>query len=188
MRRQKGEYGYRTYRRKIQIYEVLFGGAMIIIQLLARNFTASEPVKNILTVMAILSVLPTANVAAPMLAAWKIKTPKEEFFHRAEGYSQTGKLLYDLILTSKEAVMPADAVMVHPTGVYLYCTSQKVDVKKGEKYLNDMFTAHRLDPNAKIIKDEKAFFQRLDSLKPAGEYEDDGSVDYAFDLLKQLSM
>ena len=63
-------------------------------------------------------VLPTANVAAPMLAAWKIKTPKEEFFRRAEGYSQTGKLLYDLILTSKEAVMPADAVMVHPTGVY----------------------------------------------------------------------
>lgn len=187
-RRKKGEYGYRTYHRKVQIGEVLFGTAMILVQLGARQFTDSQAVKNVLTVMAVLSVLPTANVASPLLAAWRYKTPPLAFLERVRPYETKFPVLYDLIITSKEAVMPVDAAVVHPTGVYLYCTCAKVDAKKAEKFLNGMFSAHRLDPHVKMIQDEKAFFQRLDSLKPAAEYEDDGSLDYGRELLKQLSM
>ena len=187
-RRKKGEYGYRTYRRNVQLGEVAFGAAMILVQLAAREFTSTQAVKNVLTVMAILSVLPTANVAAPMLAAWRWKTPPETFHRRVIPYESRFPVLYDLILTSTEAVMPVDAAVVHPTGVYLYCTSDKVDARKAEKFFRDMFKAHRLDPHVHMIQSEKAFFQRLDSLKTAGEYEDDGSGDYASALLKQLSM
>lgn len=187
-RRKKGEYGYREYHRKIQLGEVLFGAVMILVQLGARQFTDSQAVKNVLTVMAILSVLPTANVASPLLAAWKYRTPPRAFLDRVQPYEEKFPILYDLILTSREAVMPVDAAAVHPTGVYLYCTSRKVDAKKAEKFFNDMFLSHRLDPHVKMIQDEKAFFQRLDSLKPAAEYEDDGSAGYTLELLKQLSM
>lgn len=51
-----------------------------------------------------------------------------------------------------------------------------------------MFAGHKLDPGVKIILDEKAFFHRMESLKPAEEYEDDGSVGYTLQLLKNLSM
>ena len=70
----KGQYGYRDYHRKIQLMKVLFGAAMILVQLLARNFTENQAARNVLTLMAILSVLPTANVASPLLASWKYKT------------------------------------------------------------------------------------------------------------------
>ena len=83
-RRKKAEYGYREYRRKVQVGEVLFGAVMILVQLGARQFTDSQAVKNVLTVMAILSVLPTANVASPLLAAWRYKTPPRSFLERAE--------------------------------------------------------------------------------------------------------
>lgn len=79
---QKGEYGYRSALRKEQIIKVAIGAAAILLQLAARMLTDNQAAKNILTVMAILSVLPTANVASPMLAAWKWKTPSEDF-HRA---------------------------------------------------------------------------------------------------------
>ena len=187
-RRKKGEYGYREYRRKVQVGEVLFGAVMILVQLGARQFTDSQAVKNVLTVMAILSVLPTANVASPLLAAWRYKTPPRSFLERVQVYESKFPVLYDLILTSKEAIMPVDAAAVHPTGVYLYCTSRKVDAKKAEKFLNDMFAAHHLDPHVRMIQEEKAFFQRLESSKPASEYEDDGSTQYTLELLKQLSM
>ena len=68
---QKGEYGYRSALRKEQIIKVAIGAAAILLQLAARMLTDNQAAKNILTVMAILSVLPTANVASPMLAAWK---------------------------------------------------------------------------------------------------------------------
>lgn len=184
----KGQYGYRNYHKKTEVLKVLFGVAMILIQLAARCFVDSSAWKNILTVMAILSVLPTANVASPLLASWRFKTPSESFHEKVSAYEGKLSILYDLIVTSKDALMPMDAVIVHPTGVYAYCTSPKLDTTKAEQFFKEMFTGHKLDPNIKIILDEKTFFHRLDSLKPEAEYEDDGSLAYTIGLLKNLSM
>lgn len=184
----KGQYGYRNYHKKVEIGKVCFGAAMILAQLAARSFVDSTAWKNILTVMAILSVLPTANVASPLLAAWRYRTPPEEFYKKASSYEERCPLLYDLIITSRNAVMPVDAAAVHPAGVFLYCTAAKLDTAREERFLKEMFTGHKLDPNVKIILDEKSFFRRLDTLKPASEYEDDGSMAYTIQLLKNLSM
>lgn len=187
-KKQKGQYGYRDYHKRIQIYKVLFGAAMIIAQLLARELTDNQSAKNILTVMAILSVLPTANVASPLIAAWRYRTFSSAFYQKALAYEGKCQMLYDLILTSKEFILPGDAVAVHPLGVFIYTTSAKIDTAKAEKVLNQLFAAQKLDPNVKILKDETGFFRRLDSLKPTEEYEDDGSVAFAANLLKNLSM
>lgn len=78
--------------------------------------------------------------------------------------------------------------MVHPLGVFALVSSPKTDGKKAEVFLNDIFKAHRLTPHVKVIKEERAFLKRLDSLRPAGELEDDGSLEYGADVLKHLSM
>ncbi len=187
-KKQKGDYGYRNRRKMIQLAEVLFGAAAIIAQLLARNFTDSQAARNVLTVMAILSVLPTANVASPFLAAIRYKTPPEEFHKKVQPYESKGLVLYDLVVTTREQILPFDAVMVHPMGVIACCPAEKIDTKKAEKTLNESFRRQKLDPNVKIMKDEKAFFNRLAGLKPMSEYEDDGSVEYAARTLKSMSM
>lgn len=187
-KKEKGQYGYRDYHKKMQILKVLFGGAMILVQLLARNFTENEAAKNVLTLMAILSVLPTANVASPLLASWKYKTCSRELFEKVSNFEGTGRILYDLIVTSREMVIPLDVVMVHPKTVAALCVSPKVDIKKAEKYLNETWKTHKLNPNVKIITEENMFLKRLKELKPSQEYEDDGSVEYGAGLLKNLSM
>ena len=166
-RREKGQYGYRDHRRKIETAKVIFGGAAILAQLLARNFTDNEAAKNILTVMAILSVLPAANAASPLLASWNLRTPSRGFYDRAQSFGDRGILLYDLILTSKEQIMPMDAVLVHPLGVFAYCTGKKVDVKKAEAFLEETFRQRGLGGKSRIIKDEEAFFKTRKSQAPA---------------------
>lgn len=188
MRKKKGEYGYRDGHRKLQLLITLLLVLAIAAQLLARQFTGNQAAKNILTVMAILTVLPMANVASPLLASWKYRTPPQAFYEQVKKYEDRCVILYDSIITSKDALMPMDAVAVHPTGVYFYCTGRKTDVKKAEEYLNGMLSAQRLDPHAKVIKEETAFFRRLDSLKPQSEYEDDGSLNCTISLVKNLSM
>ena len=126
---QKGQYGYRSALRKGQIIKVAIGAAAILIQLAARALTDNQAAKNILTVMAILSVLPTANVASPMLAAWKWKTPSEEFHKALAAYEDKGIVLYELIVTTKEQVLPFDGILVHPMGVFAYCVNSKTDVQ-----------------------------------------------------------
>ena len=188
MKKRKGEYGYRNYARMVRLGQVLFGAAAIIAQLLARNLSDDQAVKNVLTLMAVLSVLPTANVASPLLASWRYKTPPQEFYKKTAAYAGTGTILYDLVITTKEQILPVDAVMVHPLGVFAYCPAEKIDLKKAEKTLNEIFKSQRLDPNLKIMKEEKQFFNRLSGLKPAEQYEDDGSADYAAGVLRSMCM
>ena len=68
-KKQKGEYGYRNFHIKSQAIKVFLCLLFIIVQLLARNFTQNQAAKNILTVMAIVSVLPMANIASPFLVS-----------------------------------------------------------------------------------------------------------------------
>jgi len=187
-KREKGQYGYRDFHKRIQIMKVAFGAAMIAAQLLARNLTDNESAKNILTVMAVLSVLPAANVASPLLASWRYKTISKALYDQVAASEEKGIVLYDLIITTKEQIIPGDVVFVHPHGVYIYCPEQRVDGKKAEKALNDIFSGHRLDRNVKILKNEKSFLDRIESIKPMCECEDDGSPAYAVGVLKSLSM
>lgn len=185
---QKGEYGYRNSFKKRQLFKIVILAAFILAQLGARYFTDNQSVKNILTVMAVVTVLPAANLASPLVAIYKYKTSSQEFYDKCKPYEERFPILYDLVITTKEDVMPMDAVAVHPTGVYAYCINQKVHTQSAEKDLNEIFVSQRLDPNVKITKELSAFEKRIKSLKPASEYEDDGSMEYAAGLLKSLSM
>ncbi|MCI6731061.1 MAG: O-linked GlcNAc transferase-like protein [Lachnospiraceae bacterium] len=188
MKIQKGQYGYRESRKKIQLTLVLLLIAAILGQLAARQCADQEAARNILTVMAILTVLPMANLASPLLASWKYRTPAEDFHKKVQAYEGQYTVLYDLIVTTKEFVIPIDAAAVHPQGVYAYCPASGLDTGKAEKALNALFSANHLDPNLKLIRDEHSFLRRLDSLRPADAFEDDGTVAYAAKLMKNISM
>lgn len=185
---KKGEYGYRDQHKKSRLLLTGIFVAAIIAQLIARQLTGDQATKNILTVMAILTVLPMANLASPLLASWKYGTGDRAFYEKAKSYEEKCTMLYDLIVTTKEQILPLDAVAVHPNGVFAFCSNDKADLTKAEKALNGLFQTNKLDPNVKLIRDPHAFWRRLDSLKPASEYEDDGVVDYAAALMKNLSM
>ena len=36
-----------------------------------------------------------------------------------------------MVLTTKDYVLPMDAVAVHPTGIYAYCINPKVNIHEG---------------------------------------------------------
>ena len=40
-------------------------------------------------------------------------------------------MLYDLIITSRDFIMPVDVVVIHPTGVYLYCPKKGIGYQGG---------------------------------------------------------
>ena len=107
--------------------------AAILAQLFARSFTDNQAAKNILTVMAILTVLPMANMASPLIASWKYRTPSEAFHQRMVPYEKNGEVLYDLIVTTKDHVIPLDAAAVHPTGIFCLLHLLQAEYGKGRK-------------------------------------------------------
>lgn len=75
MKINKGEYGYRDSHKKMRVFLTGLLTAAILAQLIARSFTDSQATKNILTVMAILTVLPMANMASPLIASGNTALP-----------------------------------------------------------------------------------------------------------------
>ena len=64
-----------------------------------------------------------ANLASPLVVASRIPEVPEELHKACLPYEDKFPILYDLVITSNDLIMPVDAAVVHPTGVYLYCTN-----------------------------------------------------------------
>lgn len=88
MKIRKGQYGYRDQHKKSRALLTGLFVAAIIAQLIARQLTSEQAAKNILTVMAILTVLPMANLASPLLASWKYRTAERSFYEKARSYEE----------------------------------------------------------------------------------------------------
>lgn len=189
MRKEKGQYGYRNSIKRMRLLITLLLAAAILAQLLARFLTDSQAAKNILTVMAILTVLPMANMASPLLASWRYRTPPEGFYQKVQPYEKVCVILYDLILTTREYVLPMDAIAVHQNGIYAYCTAARLDAAKAESSLNALLAAGRTEMRIRLFREENSFLRRLKGLKPADlTGEDNTAVEAAVLLLKSLSM
>lgn len=156
--------------------------------LIARFFITWEDLRKMTMITAILLVLPMANLASPLIAAWKIKETPEDFYNEVKPYEKKFPVLYDLIITNTDLIMPVDSAVIHPTGVYLFCPNKNIDTKKAEKFLNEILEGWKLDKNAKVMVEKKNYLNRIASLKEVTEEDDDGSVDYVKKVLLGLSM
>lgn len=72
LRLEKGTYGYRTAYKKRQLFFVVLFILAIVAQLILRNFVTEQIYKNLVTISAILTVLPMANLASPLVVASRI--------------------------------------------------------------------------------------------------------------------
>lgn len=185
---KKGMYGYRSAHKKNQILIVLLFLSVIAALLVARQLITWDSLRNLVTISAILTVLPMANLASPLVASWKIAETPADFYEACRPYEEKFPVLYDLIITSSELIIPIDVSVIHPTGVYMFCPVKTADTKKAEKFLNEMLVGWKLDGNVKIMTEKKNYLNRLATLKPVTEEDDDGSTPHVEKLLKSLSM
>lgn len=184
----KGQYGYRDVHKKTQLRNVAIFAVVIAAVLIGRFFIPLEDLKKMMMITAILLVLPMANLASPMIVSWKFKTTPKDFYDAVKPYEEKFPVLYDLIITNTDLIMPIDAAVIHPSGVYLFCPNKSIDIKKAEKFLNEILVGWKLDGNAKVMVEKKNYLNRLASLKDVTEDEDDGSADHVRRVLLGLSM
>lgn len=187
-KKKKGEYGYRICRKRFQLGIVLVAVLAILIQLGARNFTQKPEIKNILTVMAVLTVLPMANVASPLVASWRYKSLDRRFYEACHVFEDRFVLLYELVITSREQIIPVEAAAVHPSGIFLYCPSGRLNTEKAKTYLTESLKAERFKLPVHFLKDEQAFLKRLSSLKAVTDEDDEIEIKAAAHVLERLSM
>lgn len=91
MKINKGEYGYRDSHKRVRVSsDRTFGSSHFWHSFLPVPLQTIRQPKIFFTVMAILTVLPMANMASPLIASWKYRTPSEAFHQRMVPYEKNG--------------------------------------------------------------------------------------------------
>lgn len=160
----KGHYGYIKYRKKSLMLRtgILAAG---VIALFAMGYAATGNRNNLLTVVSIVTVLPTVNQLVVLLAIWPFSGRERPEYEEVAAIIQNGVLDAELVITSREnKTMQLDYAYIHSDGVY--CYSQKGDAKKLESHLSKMLKDNGLHVKIRIFQQWKPFLACLKGLEP----------------------
>lgn len=161
---EKGQPGY-IKARKMKYLIGAIAEFAVVIALLIIGYTQTGTRLNWLTLFAILGCLPASKLLVEFITMVPHKGAEisicEELKEKAPLLVKT----YDMIITSKEKVMPVDVVVIYGNTVCGYTSSSKIDEAKCSRYLKDMLaTNHYGKMTVKIFRDYKAFLSRAEGM------------------------
>lgn len=161
MIKKKGEYGYRKYF-KIKNGIIIGFFIIVILVLFAASKHTKENMSRILLVSSILTVLPMANLLAPLLAVFKYKSCE---YNIIRPYLEDKRFLFDIILTMREQVMPLDIIYIE--GDRIFCIlSSKADKRKTEDFIKERMKIGGISVSVKVcnsINEFKKFIKDSDN-------------------------
>lgn len=161
---KKGDYGYLKVRKKRLGVATLICLCIVAAFFLV-GYLTTKTRNNILTIMAILSALPTAKFAASFLVLLPYRGVSLEQYEKVLEHAQGVRILADLVITTGEKTLPTLFVAIHNSSVFGYAKAEKYDIAYAENFLTKNLMANGQKATVKIVKDEKVFFHRLDAMQ-----------------------
>ncbi|MBE5875309.1 MAG: hypothetical protein E7290_00320 [Lachnospiraceae bacterium] len=161
----KGDYGYMQRQTKLEIIKtVVFFGLSFGLMLMGYLSTGTKT--NLLTVVAVLGLLPASKSLVSMIMYLKVPKYKEEVWQSVEEKKGEVKVLYNLYLTSYKKNFAINAFAIRGNNVIGYTEFEKCDVEACQTHIQDLAKMNSLSNlTIKIFKEQKKFEERLVQLK-----------------------
>ncbi len=184
MKLQKGDYGYITYRKKVQLTKIIIG-TILVIAVLVTGIVTTKTRNNLLTLGSILLVLPVANIAVNYIAMLSFKklslTQADEFKVASEGKVTS----CDMIVTANQKLVPIQASVVYKNGIVAYSNSKDLKRKEAEENMNQLLKNIGCSSTIRIMNEWKPFIRQIQSIEaPIGNEELEALEVVKYDLLK----
>lgn len=157
---ERGNRGYIAYRKRILsiITAVCFA---IVAAVFLTGLIVFKARNNLLTVMAILLVLPSAKVAVNLIMFLPHKSIADELYLGLEKADNKFLHKYECIFTSKDKITYVPAMVITDHLICAFTPDSKADTKKFEESLEAFVKAARLTVNVMLINDEQQFLRKV---------------------------
>lgn len=134
---KKGCYGYITYQKKAAFLRtVLFFALSLAVYGLGIYSTGNN--KNLLTIVAVLGLLPSCKSAVNLIMFLKAKGCSEEAREKIAPFDEKLTGFYDMYFTSYQKNFPISHMVLKGNVICAYTESEKCDCAAGEKHLEQM--------------------------------------------------
>lgn len=157
----KGDTGYVSYEKKKRALITLVMFA-IPLTIYFSGWAYAGTRKNIMTLVAILGVLPAAKCAVNFIMIMLQKPVDSELVKRTQEKAQGLVQSYEMMVTAYEGRMPIDAMVVCGNQVVCYSSAQKGDFAFMEKHMAKILSSNGCySVKVKIFREERAFLERV---------------------------
>ena len=162
---EKGTPGYLDYKKKVEIIRTVIY-FLLVAAIFTLGYVQTKTRSNLLTVVAILGCLPAAKALGGVITRFPYASVDQKLVHEVDTKAPHTTRVYDLVLTTREKIMPVECVVISNGTVFGYTDSKKVDLNVLSKHIRDMMTQNRLSySTVKFYQDYKVFLSRIEGLE-----------------------
>lgn len=182
----KGDYGYYNRKRKQVIFlTILYFGISIALYIIGYATTKSN--KNLLTVFAVLGMLPASKSAVSMIMYLRYHGCSREDYQLLHQAVEPFLHAYGLVLTTYKKNYEVAACIVKNGYVYAYLSNHTDAEQELQKHISDMAKQNGYKAAVFVFTKSNDFMKRLNEL--AGKEDDNRANDEGLlTLLHQLSL
>lgn len=166
-RHPKGTYEYADYKKKVDIAVMLFLFALALgLYIIGRVATGSN--RNILTIVAVLGLLPACKMVVDVIMCFRVKSCEQELKSRID--ASVGKLygMYNMYFTSYNKNYLIAHLVLSGNSVIGLCTDKGFDEKSFKEHLGELLIKEGIkDVMIKVFTDDKRYITRLTELNEA---------------------
>lgn len=160
---KKGQAGYLAFKKKAQILRTVIYFALCIL-IFALGYWQTGSKENLLTVVAVVGILPSSKALVDVIVRIPYHSIKSEIAEEIAQKSNDLTVIYDLIITSTEKIMPVSCIVISGNKIFGYTDNKKVDVNFVASNIKKMLASHDYDVSVKILNEYKPFLSRVEGL------------------------
>lgn len=164
MKVNKGEAGYIDARKKSLGLQTVLGFGIVGILLLA-GYLKTYSRSNLFTIVAVLACLPSAKALTEWIAIFPYKTIDRKTAEEIREKSSLLTTAFDLVVTSRDKIMPIDAVVISNQTVFGYTDNPKTDTEMAAKHIKSILAEnHYSKMTVKVFSEYVPFLSRAEGL------------------------
>lgn len=160
---EKGDYAYLKKKKKIEVIKTIILFAIAFAVFLT-GYLHTGTRNNLLSVVAVLGILPASKSAVSMIMFVRYKAVSEQVHEQLKGFEDNGVMLYDLIFVLNQQAVKTECVVIADTAVVVYTKNDKLDEGQISKQLkNFLANQGKGSCSIKVCNGEKAFLEQAKS-------------------------
>lgn len=174
MKVEKGYSGYlKSKRNRLLIQTVVSFGLVAAVFILGWVQTGTR--LNLLTLVAVLGCLPACKVLVGLITISPYKGIEEKKAYETDRKAPLLTNIYDLVITSREHIMPVDAIAISGHTVCGYAPNKKTNTDEVAKHIRNILEENRISKvTVKIFPDYVSFLSRAEGMNSIAQIEGNG--------------
>lgn len=156
----KGEPGYLDYKKRVEILRTVIYFALVA-AIFFLGLSQAHTRNNLLTIVAVLGCLPSAKALVGVIMRLPHPSVSKEEALKFKSVTENLTTACDLLVTSRDKIMPIEFILIKGGRVLGYASSKKVDPDYAKEYIHSMLAQNgQGKADVKILHDLAAFLAR----------------------------